>query len=206
MERAVFVLAGGHVAKHDAVAAQQVLERPQAQVVEVRVQAAVFREVHVAQRVQSVDLHGELAEHVLERGELVAHEAGVVRVGPEHLWPVVEALAPRARVAREARRQRGALPAVVHEASARCAAGRVEQRLELVVREERGRAARPAGRVVFGERAGSRDCRNGFLVWFKHFEELFLKLLVALRVLYVACLYSQELVIEQENAHDGQAS
>ena len=51
MERAVFVLASGHVSQHDAEAVQQVLEGPQADVVEVRVEAAVLGEVHVAQRV-----------------------------------------------------------------------------------------------------------------------------------------------------------
>ena len=236
MERTVLVLPRRHVAENDAVAVQQVLERPQAHVVQVCVQAAVFQKIHVAQCVQTVDRHGELAEHDVKPRELVAHETRVVRVGPEHLRPRVEALAPRARVAPEARRQCGRLPAVMQEASARRAASRVDEGLELVVREERRRAARPAGRVVIGERVGSPGfgsvgtIRGSVLrgiggprglfsqlaqSWVRELVRLLLVIrlvrlvrrhLLIVHVVGSLFLDPQELVREQENAKNGQGS
>ena len=73
VEWTIFVLGGLHVTEHNAVAVQQVLERLQTQIVEICVQAAIFHEIHVAQRIQTVDRLGKLTEHVLEPGELVAH-------------------------------------------------------------------------------------------------------------------------------------
>ena len=111
--------AGLHVAEHEAASAQQVLERPQAHVVEVRVDAAEVMQVHVAHGIHAVDVLPERAVALQEPGVMLAHEALVVLVAPQHMRPVREAVAPRVRPVREARRQLRSLPALVHEARER---------------------------------------------------------------------------------------
>ena len=105
-----------HVAEHEAASAQQMLERPQAHVVEVRVDAAEVMQVQVAHGVHAVDVLPERAVALQEPGVVLAHEALVVLVAPQHVRPVREAVAPRVRPVREARRQARSLPALVNDA------------------------------------------------------------------------------------------
>ena len=139
-----------HVAEHDAVALQQVLERPQAHVVEVREHAAEPVQVHGARRVHAEDLARERAVALEELRVVLPHEALVVRVRPQHVRPLGETLAPAARPTREARRQSARLPALVDVArdAVRSRCRRLSDGRQLCVRREAHRAAVPHRRTL----------------------------------------------------------
>ena len=102
-----------HVAENNGAMLEKRLERPQADGVEVRVQAAEAVQVQVAHSVGARDAHVEGLIARQEPDVVLAHKALVFRVRPKHVRPVRETLAPRARPVGEAWRQTHSLPALV---------------------------------------------------------------------------------------------
>ena len=128
-----------------------------------RVDAAKAVQVEVAHGVHAVDVLREALVARQEPGVLVAHEALVVRVGPQHVRPVGEAVAPRVRPGRHALRQLRSLPALVHEAHERAlrtpptATGSSRRRSQSLLRREL--ADRPVGRERVDARVEERTTR-----------------------------------------------
>lgn len=105
------------VSENEVVPFEEVLERTQAHVVEIRVNAAEAMHIQVPHRIDPIDVPPEASVPLKEPGVLIGHKLLVFRVGPQNMNPVglVEALSPRLGPVRESRRQAPALPALVND-------------------------------------------------------------------------------------------